>query len=208
MSQLCYYVIDTETTGIKCNYHEITEIGIVRCSDKMLLWRNLRCKYPERASYDALAITNKTIEDLHYGSDPSEVVDLCNKFFNEDGLTPAHRCIICHNVSFDKRFLHALWEQEGKSFPANLWLDTMSLTREYAKKMGMIKPKINLQASCDMLGIKKSAGIHNAKSDSKNTFLLHKALVEDKKIDALPFIKTAIHIFGKEDERLDIGDLE
>ncbi len=207
MSQIQYYVIDTETTGVKSSYHEITEIGIVRCSDRALLWRPVRCKYPERANFDALAITNKTLEDLSNGYDSREVIDLCEKFFNEDGLTPAHRCIICHNTTFDKKFLHAFWQQENKIFPANLWLDTMALTREYAKKIGLIKPKVNLQASCDLLGIKKTAGIHNAKSDSKNTYLLYKSLVDTHQIDYLPFIKTAVHHL-EEDERLDVRDLE
>lgn len=207
MSGLSFYVIDTETNGIKANYHEITEIGIIRCSDRVLLWRNLKCRYPERSSYDALNITGKRLEDLYHGHDPAEVISTCEKFFNEDGLTPSHRCIICHNVSFDRRFLHALWQQEGKVFPANLWLDTLTLSKEYAKKIGLIKPKLTLQASCDMLGIKKSAGMHNAKSDTKNTYLLHKTLIEDKQIDYLPFIKTISHSYV-EDERLDVSDLE
>lgn len=206
MSNIVYYVIDTETTGLKANYHELTEIGIVRCSDRVLLYRNIKCRYPERANYDALAITNKTLEDLNNGYNFEEVVMECEKFFNQDGLTPGHRCIICHNVNFDKKFLHAMWGQCGRVFPANLWLDTLSLMKEYIKK-NSIKSKLNLHASCDLLGIKKSAGIHNAKSDSKNTYLLHKALVEEHNIDYLPFIKTALHIIEAE-ERLDIDSLD
>lgn len=207
MSGLQFYVIDTETTGLKANYHELTEIGIIRYTDRKLLWRNIRCRYPERANFDALAITNKTLLDLQQGYEAEEVVSQCEKFFNEDGLTPAHRCIICHNVAFDRKFLHAFWQQQGKVFPANLWLDTLSLMKEYVKKAGLIKPKLNLQASCELLGIKKSAGIHNAKSDSKNTYLLHQALIQEHKIDYLPLIKTAVHSF-EEEERLGIESLD
>lgn len=207
MSEIQYYVIDTETTGLRSGYHELTEIGIVRCKDRVLLWRPVKCKYPERANFDALAITGKSMQDLHQGYDSEEVVEICEKFFNEDGLTPAHRCIICHNAAFDKKFLHALWQQENKVFPANLWLDTMALTREYAKKIGLVKPKVNLQASCELLGIKKTAGVHNAKSDSKNTYLLYKELVDNQKINYLPYIKTIPHNF-EEEERLDVSDLE
>ena len=57
----------------------------------------------------------------------AEVVQRCEKFFSEDGATPAHRCIVAHNAPFDRKFLHALWGQVGKEFPANLWLDTTSL---------------------------------------------------------------------------------
>src|SRR5579871_1292089 len=151
MSGIKYYIIDTETTGLKANYHEMTEIGIIRCEDRVQLWRQIKCVYPERANFDALAITKKTMADLERGADHLQVVDECERFFAEDGLTPAHRCIVAHNAPFDRKFLHALWEQLGKEFPAHLWLDTMSLTREYAKQIGLVKPKVNLHASCDIV---------------------------------------------------------
>jgi DNA polymerase III epsilon subunit-like protein len=193
MSGLQYYVIDTETTGLKSGYHEMTEIGVIRCTDRVQLWRQIKCVYPERANFDALAITKKTMSDLERGHDREAVVIETEKFFAEDGLTPAHRCIVAHNAPFDRKFLHALWEACGREFPAHLWLDTMSLTREYAKQTGIVKPKVNLHASCDLVGIKKISEAHNAKVDSRNTYLLHRSLIEDKKVDHLPFIKTAIH---------------
>lgn len=199
MSGLQYYVIDTETTGLKSNYHEMTEIGIIRCVDRVQLWRQIKCVYPERANFDALAITKKTMSDLEKGHEAADVVAECNKFFAEDGLSPAHRVIVAHNAPFDRKFLHALWAQHGKEFPANLWLDTMALTREYAKQIGLVKPKVNLHAACDIAGVKKLSDAHNAKVDSRNTFLLHRNLVEDKKVDYLPFIKTAVHDFTASD---------
>jgi DNA polymerase III epsilon subunit-like protein len=203
MSGIKYYVIDTETTGLKANYHEMTEIGIIRCEDRVQLWRQIKCVYPERANFDALTITKKTMSDLERGIDHPKVVEECERFFAEDGLTPAHRCIIAHNAPFDRKFLHALWEQMGREFPANLWLDTMSLTREFLKvtgieadhkARGLKKPPVNLHASCDWVGVKKLSEAHNAKVDSRNTYLLHRNLVEEKKINYLPFIKTAVHI--------------
>lgn len=204
MSALKYYIIDTETTGLKSNHHEMTEIGIIRAEDRVQLWRQIKCEYPERASFDALAITKKTLADLERGHPKEAVVAECNKFFEEDGLTPAHRCIVAHNAPFDKKFLHALWEQCGFAFPANLWLDTISLTKEFLKKADQSQLNIvktatgrvstQLHACCDMVGIKKISDAHNAKVDSRNTYLLHKNLIEDKKVDYLPFIKTDVHI--------------
>jgi DNA polymerase III epsilon subunit-like protein len=194
MSGIVYYIIDLETTGLKAGYHEPTEIGIIRAADRVQLWRNIKCEFPERASFDALAITKKTIADLERGFTKEQVVDECEKFFNEDGLTPAHRCIVGHNIfSFDKRFLHALWEMLGKEFPAHLFLDTIPMIRHYAKQIGLVKPKVNLHASLDIVGVKKLYDAHNAKVDSRNSYLLWKDLIDNKKIDHLPFIKTAIH---------------
>ena len=209
MSGLIFYVIDTETTGLKANYNEMTEIGIIRCTDRVQLWRLIKCVYPERANFDALAITKKTLADLEKGHDNFAVVEECDKFFAEDGLTPAHRCIVAHNAPFDRKFLHALWESCGKEFPAHLWLDTISLTREFLKTSGMEadlkakglpKAKVNLHAACDLTGVKKISEAHNAKVDSRNTYLLHHQLVEEKKVDYLPFIKTAVHEIKKQSE--------
>lgn len=221
---LLYYVIDTETTGLKANFHEMTEIGIIRCTDRVQLWRQIKCEYPERANFDALAITKKSMADLENGFDRNLVVEQCEKFFAEDGATPAHRCIVAHNAPFDKKFLHALWEQSGKTFPANLWLDTISLTKDFLKKTDQSKLTIvktatgrvstQLHACCDMVGVKKISEAHNAKVDSRNTYLLYKNLMEEQKVDYLPFIKTDVHSYsappvpGSDDDGLDMSLLD
>lgn len=205
MSGLLFYVLDTETTGLKAGHHEMTEIGIIRATDRVQLWRQIKCDYPERANFDALAITKKTLADLERGLDREAVVAECERFFGEDGATPSHRCIVAHNAPFDRKFLHALWESCGKQFPAFLWLDTMALTRQYLKTsgieaeqkaLGVKRLPVNLHAACDWAGVNKISEAHNAKVDSRNTFLLHRALVEQKKVDYLPLIKTAHHVMS------------
>lgn len=190
---IVYYVIDTETTGLKADYNEMSEIGIIRFNDMRQLFTQIKCEYPERANYDALAITKKKLSDLSKGKDKADVVAWCDKFFAEDGLTPSHRCIVAHNAPFDRKFIHALWGSCNKEFPADLWLCSMSLTRKFAKKTGVVKPKVNLHASCDMLQIKKVSEAHNAKVDSQNTFFLWKKLKDDGIVDYLPDIKTFQH---------------
>ena len=201
---LLYYVIDTETTGLKSNFHEMTEIGIIRCTDRVQLWRQIKCEYPERANFDALAITKKYLSDLENGCSKEEAVAAAEKFFEEDRASPAHRCIVAHNAAFDRKFLHALWEQCGKSFPAHLWLDTISLTKEFLKtadtsnmnitKTATGRVSTQLHACCDMVGVKKLSESHNAKVDSRNTYLLWKHLTQEKNLDYLPFIKTEVHV--------------
>lgn len=193
MSSIVFYVLDTETTGLKADYNEISEVGIVRFTDMRQLYTQVVCEHPERANYDALAITKKKISDLAKGKKKEEAVALCEKFFAEDGLTAGHRCIVAHNAPFDRKFIHALWASCGKEFPADLWLCSMSLARKYAKKTGIVKPKVNLHASCDMLQIKKVSEAHNAKVDSQNTFFLWKRFKDDGIVDYLPEIKNVPH---------------
>jgi DNA polymerase III epsilon subunit-like protein len=213
---LKFYCIDTETSGLSTKIHEITEISTIRCDDKVQLTNMVKCDYPQNANVDALRITGKTLADLEKGISKRESIDNLNKFLKSDGLTPSHRCIIGHNINFDLRFLHKHWSDQGEVFPANLWLDTISLTKEFIKKQGngiqIIKTatgrmSTTLHSCCDMVGIKKFAAAHNSKVDSRNTYLLWKALVEEKGVDYLPFIKTQIH-YLEDDERIDPSTLD
>lgn len=212
MSGLHYYIIDTETTGLKSGFHEMTEIGIIRCSDRVQLHRKIRCEYPERANYDALRITGKTMADLEQGSSKEDAVAESIKFMEEDGQKPAARCIVAHNAAFDRKFLHALWESCNAEFPSSLWLDTIAMTQSFIKKSDVTTLNIvktatgrvstTLHAACDMVGVKKLSAAHNAKVDSRNTYLLWSKLMET--VDHLPLIKTFEHSFKKQE---DIDDL-
>lgn len=206
---LKYYVIDSETTGLSTSIHEVVEISIIRCDDRVQLTEFIRAEHPESASWDALKITNKTLADLEKGASKEEVVDKVEKFLNEDGLTSAHRCMIAHNSSFDRRFIHALWEKTDKAFPASLWLDSIAMVKEYLKKTDNStlnitktatgKVSTTLHASCDLVGIKKIAQIHASKADTRNTYLLWQKLME-LGIDHLPLIKTFEHNYNKPDD--------
>jgi len=211
MSGLVYYIIDTETTGLSPKYHEVNEVSIIRCSDRVQLTEFIKCDYPERANFDALAITKKTLADLANGNDKEYVVNKMNTFLNEDGLTPSHRCFVAHNWSFDKKFIHALYEKVNQKCPVDLWLCTMAMTKSYAKQIGLVKPKVNLHAACDIVGIKKISTAHASKVDSRNTYLLYRNLVDERKVDYLPLIKTDVHTYSApvdDGEGLDLSLLD
>ena len=201
---LQYYVIDTETSGLDSKHlHEICEISIIRCSDRFQLSKTIKCETPQTASFDALRITGKTMADLELGEVKESVVESCNKFFEQDGLTSAHRVIVAHNAAFDSRFLKKLWEKCNTRFPADMFVCTMQMCRAYLKAMGDKKPKVSLDAVLDKFALKKYAA-HTAKGDSRSTYLLWKELVENIKFDYLPFIKNEPHMIGGEDnEALD-----
>jgi len=194
MSGLHYYIIDLETTGLNSNYHEITEVSIIRCADKVQLSEMVRCDHPERASYDALRITGKSMEDLKKGISKIEAIEKVDRFLQKDGVTPGHRCFVGHNaIAFDKKFLHQLYSIFNRQCPVDLWMDTMLMVKHFVKTNG-IRTKVNLHASCDLFGIKKFSTAHSAKSDTRNTYLLWKNLLEVQNMDHLPFIKMAAHI--------------
>lgn len=194
MSNLEYYILDVETTGLNPSYHEITEISILRCKDRMQLSKKIKCFYPERANAVSLQITNKTFDDLSKGDNLFDVMNLCNKFLEEDNKTPEHRVIIAHNASFDRRFVHANWNKGKMKFPASLWMDTLAVSRAYVKKTNPASKNksYNLDYCLDLFEIKKFAGAHSAKVDTRNTYLLHNKILE-KNFDIISHIKSHPH---------------
>lgn len=192
MSGIQFYICDLETNGIAVSAHEITEISIIRANDRHQINRQTKVKFPDRSNFDALKITGKTIADLSKGIDIEDAIKDVNTFLNEDGLTPAHRCMVGHSVSFDRRFCHSVWERYEQEFPALYWLDTLAMSRALAKSKGLIKPTLKLHAACDLFGVKKTTAKHNAKDDTKSTYYLWQKLMEEN-IDHLKFIKAFPH---------------
>lgn len=208
-----FYIIDVEATGLSAQMHEVCEVSIIRCKDRVQLTEFIKCETPWTASYDALRITNKTLADLETGNTKESSIEKIDKFLSLDGLTPAHRCFIAHNASYDKKMIHALYKKVNKLCPVDLWMCSMALTKAYAKKSGLIvksgsnKTSFRLEASCNLLGVKRYSGAHASKVDTRNTYLLWKALVEDKKVDYLPFIKTYKHTISNQSEYNDDVDM-
>lgn len=64
---IAYYILDTETTGLKAGYHEINQISVIRTSDGFQKTLNIAVDHPERASKEALDIQGKTRWDLKEG---------------------------------------------------------------------------------------------------------------------------------------------
>lgn len=180
MADINYYILDTETTGTRNGYHEVTQISICRCTDKLQLNKFIRPLYPERTDPRALQYTGRTMADLDKGDTKLEVVNSCNKLFEMDGSTPEGRCIVGHNVwAFDKRFVHQLWEDVGMNFPASLWFDTLTFTRKYIKERGMIKQAASLDNALRLLGGLPKIGSHDAKIDVQNNYSLFELIKKE-----------------------------
>lgn len=190
---LVFHILDLETTGFSDKHHEISQVSLIRWESREQLSFYVKPDYPEKASYESLVKTGRTMQDLYKGIEKSEAIERVENFFNSDGLTPEHRCIVGHNVSFDRRFCHAFWNQFNKSFPASCWLDTKTLTREYAKRqLGLGKTSLTLEACLVLCGIKPRPGAHNAIIDTQNTYiLLHK--LKEAGVDYIQHIKRIPH---------------
>lgn len=208
MSGLQFYIADIETNGLKVGFHECCELSIIRAKDKMQLTRKIKVDNWKNSSYDALVITGKTIESLRQGDSKQKTVEDVDSFIKEDGLTSAHRVLVGHNIiNFDKKFLHHMWEQQGKEFQIDLFLDTIPLSKRLAAQIGQPKAKVKLESALDLFGIKKVGKMHSAKGDSRNTYLLWKHLM-DSNVEYIDLIKQFPHRINNNNDNEDVEELE
>jgi DNA polymerase III epsilon subunit-like protein len=196
-----YYLLDTETTGLKNSYHEINQISIIRVSDGVQCTVNIAVDYPRRSNPEALKIQNKTYRDLLQGVPKSEAVARVDQFMLGDGKTTEHRCIVAYNAAFDRRFCHATWASLSKQFPADLWLCAMAFGKKYAKRIGpekiaqaqnLPKPKFSLDLFMQAVGLPVKYGSHSATIDTQNTLVLFNFLMAQK-LDYVGLIKREPH---------------
>lgn len=196
-----YYILDTETTGLKADYHEIVQISLIRYSDKFQSSVNIKPMFPDRTSSHVLQIINKTRSELLKGKPKEEAVKYIHDLILDDGLAPKDRCIIAHNYSFDQRFCHSLWASVNMEFPADMWLCTQSFAKLYAKQIGLEKfakqqnqpkAKFGLDMCLKAAGIQPKSGQHNAVIDTQNTAAFAQFLF-DQKLNHVSLIKRKPH---------------
>jgi DNA polymerase III epsilon subunit-like protein len=188
-----YYVLDTETTGLKAGWHEINQISMIRVNDGFQKSFNIAVEHPERADSVALNIQGITRADLKKGTSVQDAVQQLTIFLEEDGLNPESRCVIGHNVAFDRRFCQAMWEQKRKQFPADLWLCTKKFYKNYVNKVGpdlIMKKQAEIQPGENKVkygqdlcltgaGLKPKVGAHSAIIDCQNCLTLFQFLMNE-----------------------------
>lgn len=194
-----YYILDTETTGLSVDAHEINQVSVMRVIDREQLSLQIKVKHPHVYSIQALEVQGITPDDLKKGVPVEEVVESVDMFLKEDGQTAAHRCIIAHNAPFDRKFIHRAWDRLGKEFPADLWLCTQSFAKRHVKKhnngekiaeaqvkcgvdikrdkCGALKPKFGLNNFMVGVGLTPKIGAHSAEVDVQNTVELYQWLM-------------------------------
>jgi DNA polymerase III epsilon subunit-like protein len=197
---LNYYILDTETLGLNCDFHEINQISVMRVADKEQLTLQIKVKHPNSYNQQALDIQGITPADLLIGVPLEEAVESVDLFLGEDGKTKAHRCIVAHNAPFDRKFVYKAWDTVNKEFQADLWMCTQSFAKRYVQKhrtsekiakaqvnggidgikndkQGNIKPKFGLNNFMIGVGLKPKNGAHQAEVDVQNTLELYNWLM-------------------------------
>jgi DNA polymerase-3 subunit epsilon len=173
--------IDTESTGLDPERHELISIGVVLVSQD---WSGERPIFEKSDEFE-LKIKPERIED----ADP--VALRVNKYDPADwifayNLPEAMKILsektkdaimVSHNIAFDYMFLEKAFNRTGIENKMHYHkLDTISIA--FAKLHGNADiDRFSLRSLCEHFGI-ENKNAHTALSDAHATYLLYKKLME------------------------------
>lgn len=139
---LCF--LDTETTGTRAGYHEVTEVGI-RHTTLGDICIQIAPQHLERAEYEALKVSRYNTADWADAKPFRSVIDRITPFL-EDAT------IIAHNAAFDVDMLKGEYDNLGRD-RSHLFRDTictMSLARTFFVPLGL--NLLNMQSCMKFIG--------------------------------------------------------
>ena len=172
-----FFYCDTETTGLRVGYHEITQLAfVVEVNGKVVERQDIymRPKHVDRIESEALKVTSKKVEDLMaypprregYAKLINTLSKHVNKYDRNDKMIMVGQNII----KFDQPFMRAWFMDEGDKWFGSWFhyymVDLLSVSA-LAISQGWDIPNLKLGTVCDKLGIKFKA--HDAMGDTEAT---------------------------------------
>jgi len=170
--------IDTETTGLNPDNHEIIELGAIVAEydpetkmlvEKEIIDLKIKPEHIETAEAIALRINGYNEADWIFAVDLKSAMQKLQKV-SEGGI------MIAHNMAFDYLFLEHAFRKTGVENKMHYHkIDTISVA--FAKLGGVDDiGKYSMYALCDRFGIKNQKA-HSAYSDTRALFELFQKLM-------------------------------
>ena len=159
--------LDTETTGLDCDYHEIISVCVIRKSDgKIWTWK-ANPDWPDHIDDMAVAINGYTPQDW-------DTAVTQNEMAHELGMILDGAVIVGHNPKFDLGFIENLfWRHQVKCRVSHRAIDTITLAFVYLVPWGL--KSLSMDSIRTFLGWKKHK-IHTAIQDTKDVKKLYEIL--------------------------------
>jgi DNA polymerase-3 subunit alpha (Gram-positive type) len=160
-----YIIIDTETTGLDHEIHEMIAFGAIVMIDHVIVdsieikWHPVR---PEQASEEAFKVNGYSKYAWRDSVGVDRAASLIDLFLtrHKDGIS------VGHNLYFDRRFIEAFGhEHEIKLKLSSPYLDTRDLCRAVLAPYGL--HSMRLDDICEFLGWKRRRA-HSALSDCED----------------------------------------
>jgi DNA polymerase-3 subunit epsilon len=174
--------LDTETTGLNPEKHEVIQVGVVLARQiprqgkgptlEIVEEIDLKIK-PERlkdAEEEALRINGYSEAEWMFAPDLKPAAELLAKKLQG-------AIMVAHNISFDAPFMEKFFERAGVENTMKRYkLDTISIAfaRFYNREEDI---KYSLGYLCDMFGI-KNENAHTALADAKALYQVYKKMMD------------------------------
>jgi DNA polymerase III subunit epsilon len=165
-----FIAVDIETTGLKCDYHEIIEIAAVKVVNGTAIdyFKSLvkpKKKLPKKIT-EITGITNENLMN-------EQSIDLVLPKFIEFILDYP---LIAHNASFDLGFIK--FQAENMNLKVtNKVVDTLSLSRKYLKEIKRDGYSYKLGDICSYIGY-KPLNTHRAYDDALSAAYIYQYIKE------------------------------
>lgn len=168
-----YIIIDTETTGLDPDKHEMIAFGAIVMIDHIITekieikWHPTR---PDAASEEALEVNGYNNYNWRDAISVEEAAAIIRRFLHKhlDGIC------VGHNLYFDRRFIFAFAkEHQMEIVMPSPYLDTRDLCRAVLAPYGL--HSMRLDNICEFLGWKRRRA-HSALSDCEDCAKLMQVL--------------------------------
>ncbi len=180
-SSFVLYVLDTETTGLDKEKHEIIELSILRINDSAQKTWCIKPSNYDSIESEALRINGHKLEDLKhqtaFGRETYKAADKViaeiENWMMEDCVSSSDRILVGQNPSFDVGFLQKFWSNLNSedTFPFGkrpFIMDTRQIALLIDLALGTRREFYNLGSLASDFGVKKEKA-HRADSDTRMT---------------------------------------
>lgn len=175
------YIIDTETSGLSAEKHDIIELSAYRLNDNIQKTWYMKPLNPDTIDVGALRVNGynineilgKTPEGAAKYLDPMNVLPDIEMFFMEDGMAAEDRIFAGQFCEFDYQMMKQLWKKcdSENTFPFGArphMLDTKQIELFLDLCRGERSKYYNLSSLVEKYGVKKEKA-HLAEFDTKMT---------------------------------------
>lgn len=179
-------VLDTETTGLSPDKHEIIQVAAIFCDEGLneldRVSFKIRPQFIERASRKALEITGyhpRTWKPKFYTH--KRAFEYLNRYVQKHEKCGDSVVIVGQNVKFDYKFLQAGYSSAGVLFPfSSTMLDLMDIAKIWSSAKNVRLKKLSLKYLAEFTN-QINTNPHDAEADAEVTLDVLRWFINDLK---------------------------